>query len=154
MVQRTLPVSGVGVDGWSLMLGPSGTVTGSIVTDDGAVPEMAAGALRVRAVPLGGALPVRLAAAAPGRSGPDWSFLLTGVGGVCLLRVHPLPPGENLVAAVDRAEEGAEEAPALLEELRPSASRVLPGEGERRTIALRLAEPRKQPTASAYGRVQ
>ena len=57
--------------------------------------------------------------------------------------VPNLPPGEYLVAAVDSVEEGTDEDPALLEELRGSAVRIQLGEGEQRTIALRLTEPRK-----------
>ena len=57
--------------------------------------------------------------------------------------VANLPPGEYLVAAVDWVEEGTEDDPALLEELRGSGVRAQLGEGEQRTVALRLAEPRK-----------
>jgi len=68
-------------------------VSGVVVTDDGSVPEMAPASLRVRAVPLGGALPVRLASAGSGTLGPEWAFELTGVGGAIMLQVQRLPAG-------------------------------------------------------------
>jgi len=57
--------------------------------------------------------------------------------------IENLPPGEYLLAAVDRVEEDTEEDPALLESLRVSAARVLLGEGEQRTVTLRLTMPRR-----------
>ena len=93
MVQRALTVAGADIDGLSIVMGRGGSVSGVVVTDDGSVPEMAPASLRVRAVPLGGALPVRLASAGSGMLGPEWAFELTGVGGAFMLQVRPLPAG-------------------------------------------------------------
>jgi hypothetical protein len=91
VVQRTLAAAGSDIDGLTLVLGRGGSVSGVVVTDDGSVPEMAPASLRVRAVPLGGALPVRLASAGSGALGPEWAFELTGVSGAFMLQVQPLP---------------------------------------------------------------
>ena len=93
MVQRLLAVAGADIDRLSIVMGRGGSVSGVVVTDDGSVPEMAPASLRVRAFPLGGALPVRLASAGSGMLGPEWAFELTGVGGAFLLQVRPLPAG-------------------------------------------------------------
>ena len=92
-VQRLLTVAGADIDGLSLVMGRGGSVSGAVVTDDGSVPEMAPASLRVRAVPFGGALPVRRTSAGSGTLGPEWAFELTGVGGAFMLQVQPLPAG-------------------------------------------------------------
>jgi hypothetical protein len=69
VVQRAVTVAAVDSDGLSLVLGRGGSVSGAVVADEGSLPEPVPGSLRVRAVPLGGALPVRLASAGSGALG-------------------------------------------------------------------------------------
>jgi hypothetical protein len=53
-------------------------------------------------------------------------------------RIDGMPDGEYLVAAVEFLESGEERDPELLRQLRSRATRVTLGEGETRTISLRL----------------
>ena len=68
-----------------------------------------------------------IAAARPDQQG---SFLVQGV-----------PPGRYLIAAVDYLEPGQERDTATLERLRPRAIAVTLGEGEARTVDLKLTAP-------------
>ena len=52
--------------------------------------------------------------------------------------VKGLPPGNYLALAVDYLEEGQERDPEFLQDMRPSGTSFALGEGERKTLALRI----------------
>ena len=54
--------------------------------------------------------------------------------------IRGVPPGRYLIAAVDYLEPGQERDPATLERLRPRAIAVTLGEGEARTVDLKLTQ--------------
>jgi hypothetical protein len=55
--------------------------------------------------------------------------------------LNALPPGTYFVAAVDFADEGSEQDPRVLEEIRRSATSLTVAEGETRNVELKLVEP-------------
>jgi hypothetical protein len=53
-------------------------------------------------------------------------------------RISGLPPGKYVAAVVDALEPGAEFDPDVLERLEPLSSRLTVGEGETKSVALKL----------------
>jgi protocatechuate 3,4-dioxygenase beta subunit len=70
---------------------------------------------------------------------PDSRFVATGrADQQGRFRIGEMPDGAYLIAAVDFLESGEERDPELLRQLRSRATRLTLGEGETRTISLRL----------------
>jgi hypothetical protein len=52
--------------------------------------------------------------------------------------VKGLPPGNYLALAVDHLEDGQERDPEFLQDMRPLGTNFALGDGERKTLALRI----------------
>jgi protocatechuate 3,4-dioxygenase beta subunit len=81
------------IDGISLTIGGGELIRGTVVTDSGARPTFAPGAMRLGAIPRPGTLAMRMPSAQSGVVRPDWTFDLVGVSGGLIVRPESLPDG-------------------------------------------------------------